>query len=211
MKSILLWIGIAYKTIVHGRRFIANGDREILRIWASDILKLCRVEVECVGKFSDKPFIIMANHESYFDIFAMFYCCDFPLIWFAKKELFKIPVFGRALEKSNAIAVDRQNTKKSSIAIIKALKQRGEKEVMLIFPQGTRKNNEAFKKGGLLIAKKKHIPIVPVKIINSKNILPSNSWKIKSGKIKVRIFDKIDVDNYSEEEIEKMIREKVYE
>lgn len=211
MKSVFLWLVIVYKTIIFGLKFLKSDDWEMLRRWAKEILYICRVDVECNGQFPDKPFMIMANHESYFDIFAMFYCCDFRLVWFAKKELFRIPIFGEALKKSNAISVDRNNPKAASFAILKALKERSMDEVIVIFPQGTRKNPSEFKKGGLLIAKKKNIPIVPVKIKGSKDVLPSDSWKITSGKIVVNIFDKINVEQYAIEDLERMIREKVYD
>jgi 1-acyl-sn-glycerol-3-phosphate acyltransferase len=211
MKSLLIWLKIVYRTIVCSIRYVKSGDRSILKQWASEILKLSSVDVECRGTFPDRPFMIMANHESYYDIFALFYCCDFNLVWFAKKELFRLPFFGKALYKSNAIEVDRKNPKQASFAILKALKERSMDEVIVIFPQGTRKAPNAFKQGGLLIAKKKSIPIVPIKIENSKNILHPGSWKINSGKITVNIFDKIDVEKYSIEELEKIMREKIYE
>ncbi len=211
MRSLYLWFLIAVKTVVESNRFVKSGDRKILKRWAAYILKISKVEVECVGSFPDLPFMILANHESYFDIFSLFYCCDFSLFWFAKKELFNIPFFGRALTKSNAIAVDRNNPKGASFAILRALKSTKSDGAMVIFPQGTRKNPTAFKQGGLLIAKKKNMPIVPIKISNSKNILASNSWTINPGKITVNIFDKIDTEQYSIEELEKVIREKVYD
>ena len=211
MNSIVLWLRIIFKTLLCSLKFIKSSDRSILRKWAFYVLKISRVDVECRGSFPDKPFIIMANHRSYFDIFALFYCCEFHLVWFAKKELFKIPFFGRALEAANSIAVDRKNPRQSSFAILKALKLRGEDEVMVIFPQGTRKSQNVFKDGGVLIAKKKQIPIVPVKIEGSEYVLPEGSRRIKSGKICVNIFDKIDVSDYSIDEIERIMKEKIYE
>ena len=211
MKNFILWVRIIVKTVIYGIKFLRIDDRSILRRWAFDVLKISGVEVECRGEFPNRPFIIMANHESYFDIFSMFYCCDFNLVWFAKKELFNLPVFGRALKKSNAIAVDRNNPKRDSIAILRALKNIKKDESIVIFPQGTRKSYATFKKGGVLIAKKKNIPIVPVKISNSKNVLSSSSWRINPGKITVTVLDKIDVENRSADEIENIIRSELYE
>ncbi len=211
MKNFILWIRIVLKTVIYGIKFLHTGDRSILRRWTSDILRISNVDVVCKGKFPDRPFIIMANHESYFDIFSMFYCCDFNLVWFAKKELFKLPIFGKALKRLNSIAVDRNNPKRDSIAVLRALKNMKKDESIVIFPQGTRKNYSTFKKGGILIAKKKNIHIVPVKITNSKNILSSDSWKINPGRITVAVLNEIDVENHSADEIENIIRSELYE
>ncbi len=209
MKSIILWLKIAFKTALCAIKFIKSKNRSVLKKWAFDILRISRVNVVCKGSFPKGSFIIMANHESYFDIFALLYCCDFDIIWFAKKELFKVPIFGQALKESGAIAVDRTNARKSSFAILKALKTRKENEIMLIFPQGTRKDKNVFKDGGILIAKKKKIPIVPLKITGSKEVLPYGKLRIKGGSITVEIFDKIDVENSSAKEIEKVLKEKI--
>jgi len=209
MKSIILWLKIALKTTSYAIKYIKTKNRYILKQWAKEILRISKVNVVCNGDFPKSSFIIMANHESYFDIFALLYCCDFNLIWFAKKELFKIPVFGKALEESGAIAVDRTNSRRSSFSILKALKTKKNDEIMVIFPQGTRKDKNAFKDGGILIAKKKTVPIVPIKISGSKEILPYGKLQIKGGNITVEIFDKIDVENNSVKEIEKALKEKI--
>ncbi len=209
MKSIVLWLKIALKTAFCAIKFIKNKNRSVLKKWAFDILKISNVRVVCKGSFPKGSFIIMANHESYFDIFALLYCCDFDLIWFAKKELFKIPIFGKALKESGAIAVDRTNPRKSSFAILKALKTKKDSEIMVIFPQGTRKYKNVFKDGGILIAKKKNIPIVPVKISGSQDVLPYGKLTIKGGTITVAIFEKIDVESSSTDGIEKALKEKI--
>ncbi len=209
MKSLVLWLKIALKTAIYSLKFIKTTNRPVLKKWALEILQMSSVEVNCSGRFPECPFIIMANHESYFDIFALLYCCDFNLIWFAKKELFKIPIFGKALRKSNAIAVDRKNSRRASFAILRALKKKKDSDVIVIFPQGTRKNRNIFKDGGILIAKKKNIPIVPVKISGSNSVLPYGLRKIKSGKIVVNIYDKIDVEGKTASELEETVREKI--
>ncbi len=211
MKNIILWLRIALKTLIYALKFIKTSDRAYLKKWSENILKISGVNVVCSGQFPDGTFIIMANHESYFDIFAMFVCCQFNLIWFAKKELFKIPVFGLALKKSNAIAVDRSNPIRSSFALLRAIKLQKKDEIMVIFPQGTRKRKDTFKEGGILIAKKKNIPIVPVKILGSHQVLSHGSCKINNGTIIVKIYDKIDVEKISVSEIENIVKDKIYE
>ncbi len=200
MKSVVLWIKIVFITIIYSLRFLKTEDKNVLRKWTLSVLKTSNVRVVCKGEFPKRPFMIMANHESYFDILAILYCCDFELMWFAKKELFKIPVIGRVLEKNNTIAVDRDNPLKSSFSVLKALKTKGENKALVIFPQGTRKTKDSFKEGGFLIASKKNIPIVPVKITGSDYILPKGSKTIRSGTIAVEIFDKIDAKDGSAKE-----------
>ncbi len=197
--------GIAFYAVT----YLIKKDRAIIKKAAEYVLRTSGVDVICKGCFLRKPFIIMANHESFFDIPALLHCCDFPIIWFARKELFDIPIFGVGLRISGAIAVDRNNVRRASFAILRALKNKS-KEVMVIFPQGTRLHYKRFFKGGIVVAKRKGVPVVPVRISGSRDVLKPGSWRIKPGKIEVEVFEPIDVNRYNEDEIEALVREKIY-
>ncbi len=189
--------------------FLIKPKMELIGRAADRVLKISGVDVECEGHLPGKPLIIMANHESFFDIPVLIRCFGYNIIWFARESLFKIPVFGRSLRKSGAIPVARNDPRRASFAILRALKKRAE-GVMVIFPQGTRRHYRRFEKGGVIIAKKKGIPIVPVKIDGTRSVMAPNSWKINSGKVRVKVFDPIRVDDYNESEIELMVRERIY-
>ncbi|AEA34261.1 lysophospholipid acyltransferase family protein [Hippea maritima] len=185
-------------------------DENIIRRWVVDVLDMFKIDVECRGDFKDERFVIMPNHSSYFDILALYHCSRVKLNWIAKKELFKIPLLGRAMKDVGVVGVDRANEKKAAAALLRFVKTDFSGGVV-IFPQGTRKNKTAFKRGGILIAKKRDLPIYPVRIENSAYIMPVGKLALNSGRVSVNILDRIDPKEFSDIEIEKMVREKVYD
>jgi 1-acyl-sn-glycerol-3-phosphate acyltransferase len=80
---------------------------------------------------------------------------------------------------------------------------------ILVFPEGTRSkdgNVQVFKKGGFHTAFKAGCGIVPIAILNSRDIVPKGSLRIRKGTIKMSIGRLIPVKGYSRENINDLIR-----
>ncbi len=180
----------------------------VVRRWAKEVCEYFGVKVVCEGYFDSDKFLILANHQSYFDVIALYMCCNKRLIWVAKEELFNIPIVGHALRDLEGIAVNRFDDIKSARAILKLMKS-FDSGGIVIFPQGTRKDKSTFHMGGIFIAKKKQLPIYPVKITDSDKVMPVGRFTVNSGTVKVKIFDKIDSSKFTEEEIKNMVRERI--
>ncbi len=189
--------------------FLLSGRREIAEAFFSYVLRVSNVVVECKGRLAEGSYLIMANHESYFDVPALVACFGQRLIWFARSGLFRIPIFGKALKKSGAIAVERNDPRRAAFAILRSLKLSADAS-MVIFPQGTRWGYGRFERGGIVIAKKRKMKIVPVRIEGSKRVMAPGSLRINPGKIVVRIFEPIDPSGLSDDEIESKIRSFIY-
>ncbi|WP_022670668.1 lysophospholipid acyltransferase family protein [Hippea alviniae] len=185
-------------------------DEGVIREWVDDVLRKYHITVECKGEFDAEKSVIMANHSSYFDILALYKCIKSKLLWVAKKELFGYPVIGKALKGIGAVGVNRKDDKEAAIALMRVLKN-FKSGAVVVFPQGTRKNRNAFKKGGILIAKKKNIPILPIKIVGSESIMPVGKLELNSGSVIVKAFEKIDVSRLESDEIERVVRSKIYD
>ncbi|MBP7461737.1 MAG: 1-acyl-sn-glycerol-3-phosphate acyltransferase [Candidatus Delongbacteria bacterium] len=112
------------------------------------------------------PFIIAANHNSFFDPPLIGSLFPLEMAFAAKKELFSIPIFGRFIAYLNSIPVDRNKMDLASMkAIIRSVTV--DHKCLLIFPEGTRrkKNSSPQAKRGIgLIAHKTGVPIIPVYI-----------------------------------------------
>src|SRR5213593_2577 len=79
-------------------------------IWSRWILKVCGIRVDVQGLERIDPrrcYVVISNHLSYFDIWASFAALPLKLRFVAKKELLRVPVFGRALALSAHIVIDR--------------------------------------------------------------------------------------------------------
>ncbi|MFO7568688.1 MAG: lysophospholipid acyltransferase family protein [Smithellaceae bacterium] len=186
--------------------FFSNAENNVHRVanlWSRVLLALCATKVEVIGKENilyGKPQIFMANHQSDFDILITlaYVTCQFR--WIAKKELFAIPVFGQAMKSAGYIEIDRQNHEKALQSLdLAALRIREGKSVMT-FPEGTRSRDgeiKAFKQGTFHLAIASGVPIVPISIIGSGEIMPKRSLKVKPGRIKLVIDKPIDVKKYT--------------
>lgn len=188
-----------------------NWVDHISRFWGRLNLALSGVSMSVSGdEFIDEnqPYIVMANHQSYYDVFALIGYLPLPLKWVMKMELRKIPIFGIACETVGHIYVDRGNSEKAR----KSLKAAGEKiragSSVVFFPEGTRSPDgklQDFKKGGFVMALEAGVPILPVTMVGGRKILPKKSLRILPGDMKLIIHKPIPVDEYTYETREKLI------
>ena len=181
--SVFFWLTFSIFTIILGSFIfifsIFSDDRflhNIGRLWGKLALKLAFVKViykELSDFNKNQPYIIMANHQSAFDIFTLFAYLPLQFRWVSKKENAKIPIVGQAMKIMGEIFVDRENIKglKGTINTMKNCLDRGIS--VLIFPEGTRSRDGEllpFKKGGFFLAVNSEREILPVAIWGTKDV-----------------------------------------
>jgi 1-acyl-sn-glycerol-3-phosphate acyltransferase len=188
-----------------------NRIHKIAGLWAKVLLLMSNTKVEVIGQenvLRGKPQIFMANHQSDFDILIILAHIPGQFRWIAKKELFRIPVFGAAMRNAGYIEIDRYNHKMAMQSLDEvALRLREGKSVMS-FPEGSRSRDgaiKAFKQGLFYLAVKSGTPIVPISIVGSGGIMPKRSLKITPGSVKLIIDKPIDVKNYAVENRHELI------
>lgn len=172
------------------------------RIWARIILALAGVSVRLIEEEplqSGRPYIFAANHQSQFDIFAMhgYFKADFR--WLAKKELFQIPFFGRAMRMAGHISIDRAQGRQAMKSLIQAANRIAAGTSVIIFPEGTRSRDgrlHPFKSGGMFLAIKSGVPLVPVAISGTYEILPKGKLLSRPGNILIRMGKPIETKNF---------------
>jgi len=135
--------------------------------------------------------VYVANHQSNFDIPLLYAGLPLQFRWLAKKELFDVPLFGLAMKRCGYIPIDRSDRRKAMKSMTTAARRINEGTSVIVFPEGTRTHDgklQEFKKGGFLIAVKAQVPVVPVAIKGSYQVMPRNRWSIKGGPVEVEIF-----------------------
>lgn len=146
-----------------------------------------------------QSYVIVSNHQSQFDIFVLYGWLNIDFKWVMKKELRKVPVIGVACERLGHIYVDRSN-RESALASINAAKQRiVDGTSVLFFPEGTRSRDRRmrpFKKGAFRMALDLQLPILPVTIVGTRDILPSDTLDLYPGRAAMIIHPPIAVDRY---------------
>lgn len=133
-------------------------------------------------------YIVAAKHQSAYETFKLHILFDDPAI-VLKKELLKIPLWGKYLEKSDVIAIDR-STPKIAIKSVKDGAKRIAKQgrAIVIFPQGTRvcpettTQNRPYKIGVVRMQEATGLPIIPM-ALNTGLFHPKNTWCQKPGHV----------------------------
>ena len=179
--------------------FDNDGSKQIVlaRTWASMLLKIARVKVEVEGLEKISPqgsYVFAANHRSYMDTPVVLANIPVQFRFLAKEELFRIPFLGHHLKRAGHIAVPRDDPRAAVRTMSEAGRIVQEHEIsLLIFPEAGRTQGslEPFKQGAAYIAIKAGVPIVPIGLIGTRDILPIHSYNLRGGRVKLKIGDPI--------------------
>ena len=221
---VISWIVVA--TIFFGILAIITGffsktgnvPHMVATVWARTILFVSGVKIKTSGVDKlgpERSYIFMANHQSNFDILAVFAGLPFQFRWLAKAELFKIPIFAQGMRGCGYISIDRKNRESAFRSLRMAADRIKNGASVMIFPEGTRSRDGKllpFKKGGFVLAKGAGVPIVPVAITGSFDIMAKTGIRIRSGNITVTVLDPIDTAAYEaqpKEVLMAMVREQL--
>jgi 1-acyl-sn-glycerol-3-phosphate acyltransferase len=140
------------------------------------------------------PYVFMANHISHVDPPALAVAIPQPIHWVFKKELGAIPVFGWALRAGGQIMVDRADRQQAAGALQEALEGLTGNASIMIFPEGTRSRDGRllpFKKGGFRMAVQAGLPIVPVRVSGTREIVAADTLHVRGGEALVEILSPI--------------------
>ncbi|GAM08679.1 1-acyl-sn-glycerol-3-phosphate acyltransferase 1, chloroplastic [Geobacter sp. OR-1] len=165
--------------------------------WSSVSLRMGGVSVEVAGRENvpeNVPVIYMSNHQSNFDILALYQAIPRKFSWIAKEELFSYPIFGHSMRRAGYIPLDRSDGRKSLRSMVAAAARINQGVSVVIFPEGTRSEDGQlipFKQGAFLLAEKAKVPIVPVSISGSGAINPAKQLWLKPGTIHIRFAEPI--------------------
>lgn len=185
--------------------FFGSGKQvDILsRLWSRLFLKVCRVKFEVDGLENiDRTgrYVFIANHQSTMDIPVCVASIPFRIRMLAKKELFRLPIFGWAMSAAGYIKIDRQNKDKAIANINRAVDRLENEDISpLIYAEGTRSpdgNIGKFKKGGFVLAIQAKRPVVPVTIQGSRQVLSKNSYTIIPGVVRVYVDKPVSTEDY---------------
>lgn len=173
----------------------------LTRTWARKLLKAAGATVEVKGleHFDpDAPHIIIANHQSWFDVFAMAGYLPTRFRFVAKAELSKIPIFGPAWVACGHVSIDRKDRARAFESIAEAGRRvKDENLNIVLFPEGTRSADgrlQPFKKGAFVLAIQSGVPVVPLAVMGSREVMPKGKWRLRPGHIELRLGTPIPVE-----------------
>jgi 1-acyl-sn-glycerol-3-phosphate acyltransferases len=165
----------------------------IIRLWARLIVRGAGIDlrgdgVERIDR--DKRYILIANHHSYFDIPCIFAAIPQPIRFMAKKSLFSIPIFGWAIGRAGFIPIDRKNRRTAVKSFDLAVNRIRRGNTIVIFPEEGRSRERAmrpFQRGAFLLAIRSELPILPLAIDGTYEVLRVGAKTITPGVVTIHV------------------------
>jgi len=195
---------ISVYTIVLGTASIVSSlfDRrgyfahDCARAWSWLILKTTGVRVALEGLERIEPgktYIFVSNHQSIYDIPVIFASLPYQLRIIAKESLARFPVLGWHLKRGGHLFVDRRNPDRAGILKRwRALVSEGLS--LIIFAEGTRSWDgrvARFKAGSFLLAIEAGLPIVPLAVIGTRQVMPKGRLRTEPADVRLVVHDPI--------------------
>lgn len=158
----------------------------VIRFWARWILKAANVRpILRLPEQLPPHFVLVTNHQSHFDVLMLFAHVPAHMRFVAKAELFKIPVFGPSIRRLGNLKVERGGSERDRKTLSAAAQSVARDVNIVFFPEGTRSPDgeiKAFKKGAASLAIEAQVPILPVAIAGTGEILPKGSLFVDPGR-----------------------------
>ena len=146
--------------------------------WAQFIIRILMLPVKVEGRenlVKGQSYVFVANHQGAFDIFLIygFLCRNFK--WMMKRQLRQMPFVGKACEAAHHIFVDKRGASKIRATYDSARQTLQGGMSLVVFPEGARTftgHMGVFKRGAFMLADDIELPVVPLTINGSFDVMP---------------------------------------
>lgn len=189
-------------------------DRTLVPLWATLVTRVAgvRYRVEGRERIPSGPVVFIANHRSNFDIPILWLALGRPVRFIAKRELARIPFFGWAMVLLGHVVIDRGDSEQARATMTKAVERVRGGVSVLVFPEGTRGTPELIarerlgrlKKGGIILATRAGVPLVPVAIAGTEKALPKGSLAISPAAVRVTIGPPIETRGLADDDRDRL-------
>ncbi len=221
MRTLLVWIvgpvaTVVFATLIFLGRLFRVPDKpgglfdSIPRWWSQTILFTAGVRIRVHNPElmrAGEPRIFVCNHVSWFDVPAV--AGTLPRgKYVAKAELGKIPFFGFGMRSLGMIEIERTN-RKSAFASYEIAAQRIRAGTpVVVYPEGTRGFSytlRPFKKGPFVLAITAGVPIVPVALHGTMEVMKKGGWRVHPGVVDLHLLEEVPTKGYSYEDRDKLV------
>ena len=184
------------------------------RGWARAILWSAGARLEVSGAENatgERAQIVVANHQSVFDIFALMVGLPASVRFAAKAELARIPIFAAACRAAGHVFIDRSRASRARDEI-RAASERMRREglTLALFPEGTRSADgelRGFRKGTFRLAIETGSHLVPVALDGTARVLPRGGRRIRPGTIRVKVGPAVSLEGMTQRDRDRLVEE----
>jgi 1-acyl-sn-glycerol-3-phosphate acyltransferase len=175
-------------------RYAAGRTFRLVGVTALRLNPLWRFRTR--GSLADprRPYVVVANHESYADIFLIS-CFPWEMKWMSKDTMFKIPFMGWMMQMAGDIKLIR-GKRESAIDAINQCRDRLKKKVsIMIFPEGTRSRTWEmlpFKDGAFRLAIEAGAPILPIAVAGTRAAMAKGTFRFLPAKALAQVLEPIE-------------------
>jgi len=181
---------------VSRRRMLARGGSAmIFRLWGTNL------HARGLERLPTGPCVVVANHASYLDgiILTAVLPPDFSFV--IKREMTRVPLAHFLLRRLDSQFLERFDARGSARDTRRILREASRRQHLAFFPEGTFREQPGlrrFHNGAFVSATRGGVPLVPVVIHGSRQILPSEHWLPRPGRLAVTILDPIEPPEHPE-------------
>jgi 1-acyl-sn-glycerol-3-phosphate acyltransferase len=179
--------------------------------WCRLLTNLTPVQVVVEGAENIVPgqsYVVVANHQSQFDIPLIYGYSGLDLRWVMKSEIKYIPFVAAGCRAIGHIFIDRSSPEQARDAINKAVSGLQAGTGILFFAEGTRSRSGTllpFKKGAFRVAVDRCMPVLPMTVSGTRDVLPAGTFKLKPGTVRLQIHPPVSADEVSSSSVEDLL------
>jgi 1-acyl-sn-glycerol-3-phosphate acyltransferase len=172
--------------------------------WARIMAHVTPMRVRVEGRENLDPeqsYVLVSNHQSQYDIFLLYGWLGVDFKWVMKKELRSVPGIGIACDRLGHIFIDRSDHASAVATLENAKNKIVDGTSVIFFPEGTRSRDghlKKFKKGAFRMAVDLGIPILPLTVTGTRDVLPAGTSDLLPGSARLVIHPPVSVDGCTE-------------
>jgi len=180
--------------------------------WGRALTWLAPVGVEVDGLDAIDPeqsYVVVANHQSQFDIPVIYGWIGLDLRWVAKAELSRIPFVAAGCRAIGHIFIDRSDPAQARTAINRAVSRLKPGTGLMFFAEGTRSRTGEllpFKKGAFRVAIDQQLPVLPVTVVDTREVMPAKSLRIRPGSVRMIVHPPISTAGLAQRDAARLLR-----
>lgn len=195
-------------------RLQADDVERVLRRWTSHVFQISKLTLVATGVEHverARPCVIVGHHVSLLDTPCVIGSFPGPVRFVSKMELRHVPVFGKAMQDAGIVFVDRKNLARAITQLESAKELIGRGTSLWVAAEGTRSRDgrlHKLKKGAFHIAIELGVPLVPMWIQGTLDVIPPDQWQSATGqRVTVAYGEPVETKGCTKADVPRLIEE----